>query len=54
MTKVGSDPAASSTGAVDPVERVAAALRSHNIETVVVDTAQDAPDVVLVREPVGI
>ncbi len=38
---------------VDPVERVAAALRSHNIEAVVVDTGDQARDLVLELIPAG-
>jgi predicted RNA-binding protein with PIN domain len=37
----------------DPVERVAAALRSHNIEAIVVDTADQARDAVLALIPQG-
>ena len=37
----------------DPVERVAAALRSHNIEAIVVDTADQARDAVLALVPDG-
>jgi L-lactate utilization protein LutC len=35
------------------IERVAAALRSHNIETIVVDSAEDAREVVLGMIPEG-
>ncbi len=38
---------------VDPVEWVAAALRSHNIEAVVVDTGDQARDLVLELIPAG-
>jgi hypothetical protein len=37
----------------DRIERVAAALRSHNIETIVVDSAEDAREVVLGMIPEG-
>jgi len=38
---------------VDPLERVAAVLRGHNIEAVVVDTAADAREGVLAMIPEG-
>ncbi|MGA3029646.1 MAG: LUD domain-containing protein [Candidatus Limnocylindrales bacterium] len=37
----------------DRIERVAAALRSHNIDTIVVDSADEARKVVLEMIPVG-
>jgi L-lactate utilization protein LutC len=37
----------------DPVEKVAAALRSHNIEAVVVDSAEEARRTVLAMVPEG-
>jgi hypothetical protein len=37
----------------DRIERVAAALRSHNIETIVVDSAENAREVVLGMIPEG-
>ncbi|MGD0862756.1 MAG: LUD domain-containing protein [Candidatus Limnocylindrales bacterium] len=39
--------------AVDPIERVAAALRSHNIETIVVDSGEEARTAVLDMIPAG-
>jgi hypothetical protein len=40
MTTTGNRAAAESPRVADRVERVAAALRSHNIEAIVVDTGQ--------------
>ena len=44
---------ASGDSAIDPVERVAAALRSHNIEAIVVETGDQARAAVLERIPEG-
>ena len=52
VTTVGSDTATDSAAA-DRVERVAAALRSHNIEAIVVDTGQEAREIVLGLIPDG-
>jgi hypothetical protein len=51
MTSQPGDPA--DTDPADPVERVAAALRSHNIETIVVATGEEARRVVLEMIPEG-
>jgi hypothetical protein len=64
MTTVGPDPAVGGAPAddglspddgspADPVERVAGALRSHNIEVIVVDTGREAREVVLGLVPAG-
>ena len=42
-----------SLGGSDRVERVAAALRSHNIEAIIVDTGEEARNAVLEMIPVG-
>jgi hypothetical protein len=52
MTTTVSD-FATDGAAADRVERVAAALRSHNIEAIVVDTGQEARQVVLGLIPEG-
>ncbi len=52
MTTLGSG-AAEGPDAADPVERVAAVLRSHNIEAIVVDTGAEARTVVLGLIPEG-
>ena len=44
---------ASDAGELDPVERVAAVIRAHNIEVVVVDTGAEARAAVLARIPEG-
>lgn len=53
MTTPGSEIAAGPFDVPDPIERVAAALRAHNIEAIVVDTAAEARDVVLGLIPDG-
>ena len=53
MTALGSDSPSIREAGVDPVERVAAALRSHNIEAIVVDTGAEARAVVLGMIPDG-
>ena len=53
MTTVGAAIATESAGDGDRVERVAAALRSHNIEAIVVDTGEEARGVVLGLIPAG-
>jgi len=53
MTTTGNRAAAESPRVADRVERVAAALRSHNIEAIVVDTGQEARAVVLGLIPEG-
>jgi hypothetical protein len=52
VTTVGGD-VATESAALDPVDRVAAALRSHNIEAIVVDTGPEARQVVLGLIPEG-
>jgi hypothetical protein len=49
----GSEAAASAAGWTDPVERVAAAIRTHNIEVIVVDSKAEARAAVLSRIPEG-
>jgi ATP:corrinoid adenosyltransferase len=51
MTSQPGDPG--DTDPSDPIERVAAALRSHNIETIVVATGEEARRVVLEMIPEG-
>lgn len=53
MTTLSEDSKSARGAGVDPVERVAAALRSHNIEAIVVDTGADARAVVLGMIPDG-
>ena len=53
MTTLSEDSASARGGGADPVERVASALRSHNIEAIVVDTGAEARDVVLGLIPEG-
>jgi LUD domain len=53
MTTPGSDVATGRSDGADRVERVAAALRSHNIEAIVVATGQDARRIVLDLIPEG-
>jgi len=53
MTTEGAGPAFEGDSAVDRVEQVAAALRAHNIEAIVVDTAAEARTVVLALIPEG-
>ena len=53
MTTTGNRAAAESPRVADRVEWVAAALRSHNIEAIVVDTGQEARAVVLGLIPEG-
>lgn len=53
MTTSTGETATPSTPAADPVERVAEALRSHNIEAIVVDTAAEARTTVLGLVPEG-
>ena len=53
MTTLGDDVTAKSPDVADRVERVAAALRVHNIEAIVVDTGEDARTVVLGLIPEG-
>ncbi|HXI46064.1 MAG TPA: LUD domain-containing protein [Candidatus Acidoferrales bacterium] len=45
--------AASAVPATDPIDRVAEALRAHNIEVIVVDTAAEAREAVLGMVPLG-
>jgi hypothetical protein len=52
VTHIGGD-VATDDAAVDRVERVAAALRSHNIEAIVVATGQEARETVLRLLPDG-
>lgn len=42
MTTLGSEVATGRSDGADRVVRVAAALRSHNIEAIVVDTGEEA------------
>ena len=53
MTAIEGGSGAQGPQLVDPVERVAAALRSHNIETIVVDSGEDARIAVLSMIPEG-
>jgi LUD domain len=53
LTTLNEDSASVRGSGADPVERVAAALRSHNIEAIVVDTGADARAVVLGMIPGG-
>lgn len=53
MTTLGDDVTAESPDVADRIERVAAALRVHNIEAIVVDTGEDARTVVLGLIPEG-
>jgi hypothetical protein len=53
MTTLGSDATTLFVNGTDSVERVAAALRSHKIEAIVVDTGAEARDVVLGLIPDG-
>jgi len=53
MTAIEGGSGAQGPQLVDPVERVAAALRSHNIETIVVDSGEDARSAVLSMIPEG-
>jgi len=53
VTTLGNHAAAESPRVADRVERVAAALRSHNIEAIIVDTGQEARTVVLGLIPDG-
>lgn len=53
MTTPGNDVVTSGAGAVDSVDGVAAALRSHNIEAIVVDTGEEARALVLGLIPEG-
>jgi hypothetical protein len=53
MTTAGSDLAPESQGLLERVDRVAAALRSHNIEAIVVDTGDEARTAVLGMIPEG-
>lgn len=53
MTTLDSSPAAQSGDAADLVERVAAALRSHKIEAIVVETGDEARSLVLGMIPEG-
>lgn len=53
MTTAGSDLAPESQGLLKRVDRVAAALRSHNIEAIVVDTGDEARTAVLGMIPEG-
>lgn len=48
-----SDVARTDPQVLDPVERVAAAIRAHNIEAIVVETGADARDAVLAMLPDG-
>jgi hypothetical protein len=49
MMTMHGDLAAEGPGVADRLERVAAALRSHNIEAIVVGTGEEARTVVLGR-----
>lgn len=53
MTTLDSTPAGSGEAAADPVERVAAALRSNRIEVVVAETGEEARRLVLAMIPEG-
>jgi hypothetical protein len=53
LTTLSGDSASVRGAGADPVERVAAALRSHNIEAIVVDYGADARAVVLGMIPDG-
>ena len=53
MTTLGSEAVTAASDGADRVERVAAALRSHNIEAIVVDTGGAARDVALGLIPDG-
>jgi hypothetical protein len=53
MTAIEGGSGAQGPQLVDPVERVAAALRSHNIEAIVVDSGEDARSAVLSMIPEG-
>ncbi len=53
MTTIDRDPSAGAAGAGDRVERVAAALRSHNIEAIVVASGVEARAAVLGLIPEG-
>jgi LUD domain len=53
MNARGTETAMDDRASADRVERVAEALRSHNIEAIVVDTRDDAREVVLAMIPDG-
>jgi YkgG family uncharacterized protein len=53
MTSVSAERPVEPADIDDPVERVAAVLRSHNIEAIVVDTSEAARDAVLGMIPEG-
>jgi LUD domain len=53
MTTIDARSGAQGPQLVDPVERVATALRSHNIEAIVVDSGEDARGAVLSMIPEG-
>jgi hypothetical protein len=53
MTAIEAGSGAQGRQLVDPVERVAAALRSHNFEAIVVDSGEDARSAVLSMIPEG-
>ena len=53
MTTLEADGVEMSLAGSDRIERVAAALRSHNIEAIIVDTGEEARNAVLEMIPVG-